>query len=45
MRKGVLFHDNTELHAKDVVYTLKRLTSTVGRTEWTEIPLDSTSNC
>jgi len=41
IRKGVLFHDNTELHAKDVVYTLKRLTSTdFGRTEWTELPLD-----
>ncbi|WP_162248976.1 ABC transporter substrate-binding protein [Paenibacillus sp. Root52] len=40
IRKGVLFHDNTELHAKDVVYTLERLTSTdFGRTEWTELPL------
>ncbi|MEO2206290.1 ABC transporter substrate-binding protein [Paenibacillus pabuli] len=41
IRKGILFHDNTELNAKDVVYTLKRLTSTnFGRTEWTELPLD-----
>ncbi|WP_186327844.1 ABC transporter substrate-binding protein [Paenibacillus xylanexedens] len=41
IRKGILFHDNSELHAKDVVYTLKRLTSTdFGRTEWTELPLD-----
>lgn len=41
IRKGVLFHDNTELHAKDIVYTIKRLTSTdFGRTEWTELPLD-----
>ncbi|QLG40314.1 MULTISPECIES: ABC transporter substrate-binding protein [unclassified Paenibacillus] len=41
IRKGILFHDNTELHAKDVVYTLERLTSTkFGRTEWTELPID-----
>lgn len=42
IRKGILFHDNTELQAKDVVYTLKRLTSTdFGRTEWAELPLDN----
>ncbi|MGG6310896.1 ABC transporter substrate-binding protein [Paenibacillus macerans] len=40
LRKGVLFHDKTELHAEDVKYTLERLTSAdFGRTEWTELPL------
>lgn len=40
LRKGVLFHDKTELRAEDARYTLERLTSAeFGRTEWTELPL------